>query len=89
MAAEKGSMECQLYRSAFSGELVFRVETTSGQPYEGVTPKHCATPDNAPSGAGVQGQVEVRVLSNGGNEARVSAPDGEILTVPADLVRQM
>jgi hypothetical protein len=81
-------MKCRLYPSAFSGELVFQVDTTSGKPYEGVAPKHCTKPEGAPSDAGVQGQVEVRVLENGGKEARVSAPDGEIITVPADLVSQ-
>ncbi len=86
MAAAKGNMKCRLYPSAFSGELVFQVKTTDGQPYEGVTPKHCAASNGALSDAGVQGQVEVRVLSNGGSEARVSAPDGEILTVSANLV---
>ena len=88
MAATRGSMDCHLYRSAFSGEVVFQVDTVGGTPYEGVAPKHCATPTDTPSVSGVQGQVEVRVLANAGKVARVSTPDGEILTVPAGVIHE-
>jgi hypothetical protein len=82
-------MECKLYPSAFSGEVVFQVNTNQGQSYEGVAPKHYVVNTSTQlTKAGVDGQVKVRVLKNGGNEARVSVPDGQILTVSADKVHE-
>ncbi len=89
MAALHAEMNCKLYPSAFSGEVIFQVSTTSGQNYEGVAPNHYAKPSSTPVKTGVDGQVKVRLLGNGGNEARVSVPDGEILTVPADTVHTL
>jgi|GEM_PF-1956672 hypothetical protein len=86
MAAVQGQMKCKLYPSAFSGEVVFQVTTTVGKDYEGVAPKHYVQPTAAPTEGGTDGCVKVRVLSNGGNEARVYVPDGQILTVSADKV---
>ena len=88
MATPRGQMECKLYTSAFSGEVVFQVDTTKGQRYEGVAPKHYVQPSTQATKAGVDGQVKVRVLSNGRNEARISVPDGQILTVSADKVHE-
>jgi hypothetical protein len=88
MAASSGQMKCKLYPSAFSGEVVFQVDTTIGQSFEGVAPNHYVSASNQPTKAGVDGQVKVRVLSNGGNEARVSVPDGQVLTVSADKVHE-
>ena len=89
MAVPHGQMECKLYKSAFSGEVVFQVDTKIGKSYEGVAPKHYVEHSTQPTNAGVDGQVKVRVLSNGGNEARVSVPDGQILTVLADKVHEI
>ncbi len=86
MAAAHGQMECKLYPSAFSGEVVFQINTMNMQSYEGVAPKHYITSTVKPTTAGVNGQIKVRVLRNGGSEARVSVPDGQILSVPADKV---
>ena len=88
MAATHGQMECKLYSSAFSGEVVFQVDTTNTQSYEGVAPKHYVKSRTQPTKEGVNGQVKVRVLCNGGNEARVSVPDGQILSVSADKVHE-
>ena len=88
MAAAHGQMKCKLYSSAFSGEVVFQVDTVNNQSYEGVAPKHYVTPSTQPTKGGVDGQVKVRVLKNGGNEARVSVPDGQILSVSADKVHE-
>lgn len=88
MAAAHGQMSCKLYPSAFSGEVVFQVDTTKGLPFEGVAPKHYVDPSTELSKDGIDGQVRVRVLKNGGNEARVSVPDGQILTVSADKVKE-
>lgn len=87
MAAQYGKMECKLYPSAFSGEVVFQVSTTTGQSYQGVAPKGYVHPSTKPPQKGVKGQVKVRILSNGGDEARISAPDGQVLTVSAKKVR--
>ncbi len=89
MSVPHGQMECKVYTSAFSGEVVFQVDTKIGQPYAGVAPKHYIEPGIEPTKDGVDGRVKVRVLSNGGDEARVSVPDGEILTVSADKVHEM
>lgn len=89
MAATHGQMECKLYPSAFSGEVVFQVDTTTEQNYEGIAPKHYVNPSTEPTETGIDGQIKVRVLSNGGNEARILAPDGEILTVSADKVSEI
>ena len=86
MAALHGQMKCKLYPSAFSGEIVFQVNTAHGDRYEGVAPKHYAGPRTRLTKKGISGHIKVRVLSNGGNEARVSVPDGQILTVSADEV---
>jgi len=88
MAAPHGQMECKLYPSAFSGEVVFQVDTTIGKSYEGVAPKHYVKPSTQLTKDGINGQVKVRVLGNGANEARVSVPDGQILTVSADKVHE-
>jgi len=80
-----------LYPSAFSGEVVFQVDTKIGQRYEryeGVAPKHYVDPSTQLKKEGIDGKVQVRVLKNGGNEARVSLPDGQILTVSADKVKE-
>ena len=89
MAAPHGQMKCKLYPSAFSGEVVFQVDTKIGDSYEGVAPKHYVASSTQPTKDGVIGQVKVRVLKNGGNEARVSVPDGQILSVSADKVHEI
>jgi hypothetical protein len=81
-------MKCKLFPSAFSGEVVFQVKTLAGESYEGVAPKHYAEPNTQPGKAGVDGQIQVRVLSNGGKKARVFAPDGQILDVSADRIHE-
>jgi hypothetical protein len=89
MAATRGQMECKLYPSAFSGEVIFQVNTTNKESYEGVAPKQYVKSSTQPTKEGVDGQVDVRVLANGGNEARVSVPDGQVLSVPADKVSEI
>ena len=86
MAAAFGQMDCKIYPSAFSGEVVFQVNTTIGESYEGVAPKHYVQPNTTLLKDGINGRVNVRILDNGGKEARVSVPDGQILTVSADKV---
>ncbi|HUT57352.1 MAG TPA: hypothetical protein VNA25_05705 [Phycisphaerae bacterium] len=87
MSAPKGNLQCALYPSAFSGEIVFKLQTAQGEAYEGVAPKHYANP-SAVMEAGTGGTVQVRVIGNGGNQARVAMPDGEVIDVPEQAVRQ-
>ena len=87
MAASFGHIDCKLYTSAFSGELVFQIDTTVDGSYEGVAPKHFVETPTPPTKDGVDGQVRVHVISNGGKEARVSMPDGQVLTVPGNKVK--
>lgn len=89
MSAAFGQIDCKLYPSAFSGELVFQIDTTVEGSYEGVAPKHYVKTQTQPTKDGVDGQVKVRVIRNGGNEARVSVPDGQVLTVSADKVHEI
>jgi hypothetical protein len=88
MAAAFGQIDCKLYSSAFSGEVVFQVDTTVEGSREGIAPKHYVQTSSIPTKDGVEGQVRVRVISNGGEEARVSMPDGQVLTVPANKVHE-
>ncbi len=83
----KGKMNCELYQSAFSGEVVFSVRTASGESYEGVAPKHYAEPAGGLTSEPTAGQVSVKVLKNGGGTARVIVPDGEAIEVPGDSVK--
>jgi len=88
MAVTHGRMECKLYTSAFSGEVVFQVNTLNGQSHEGIAPKHYVASSIKPTKDSVEGQVKVRVLKNEGNETRVYVPDGQILNVSADKVHE-
>ena len=36
MAATQGQLECKLFQSAFSGEVVFQIDTVDRHSYEGV-----------------------------------------------------
>lgn len=86
MAVTQGQLECKLYQSAFSGEVVFQIDTVDKESYEGVAPNHYAISTTRPTKDGVDGQIKVRVLQNEGSKARVFVPDGQILDVLADKV---
>ena len=88
MSAAFGQIDCKLYPSAFSGEVVFHVDTTAKGSYEGVAPKHYVETSIPSTKDGIDGQVRVRVITNGGEQARVSMPDGQVLVVPADKVHE-
>jgi len=87
MPATFGQIDCKLYPSAFSGEWVFQVAAIDGS-FEGVAPKHYVETPTPPTKDGVDGQVRVRVISNGGEEARISMPDGQVLTVRPEKVHE-
>lgn len=86
MGATRGRLACDLYAGAFSGEVVFHVETTERETYRGVAPKHYAHPHESLSREPVKGTLRVHVLENGSDRTVVAAPNGEVLEVPARAV---
>ena len=62
MAVIPGQMKCKVYPSAFSGEVVFQVETVDEQSFEGIAPKHYVISNTQPTKDGVDGQIKVRIL---------------------------
>ncbi len=87
-------MSCWISPSSFSGERVFRIDLADNTEYIGVAPvDYCRRQDrstvrsNEPAkGKRIKGFVEVRVLENGGHDAKVALPDGEVITVPIDRI---
>ena len=83
-------LTCQLSKSAFSGERVFRVILNDGSEYVGVSPVgYCVHTDRSPLKANepqtrMDGLVEGRVISNGGRIVKVAVPDGEVISVSLD-----
>lgn len=88
MGAPHGQMKCKIFPSAFSGEVVFQVNTINKQRYAGVAPKHFVQPNAKLPKDGIDGQIKVRVLGEDANAMRVYLPDGQVLTVSADKVRK-
>ncbi len=89
MAIPRGNMSCNLYQGAFSGEAVFEVKTIDGDSYQGIAPRHYVKPATELSKEPVPGVVAVRVVKNGGNEARVTMPDGETIDVHAGIINMV
>ena len=86
MATQFAEMACSLYKSAFSGEVVFAVAMFGGGVYEGISPKHYATIETELSTEPTPGFVKVRVIRNGGEKALVLMPDGEAIEIPVATV---
>ena len=87
MSMQPGSLTCQLYKGAFSKEVVFSFETAAKVNYEGIAPTHYASPtDNLQKEKPVDGKIKVQVITNGGDTALVAIPDGEAVRVPASSV---
>lgn len=86
--------ECRISSGSFSGECVFEIDRTDGQPYVGLAPRRdCRNKDgqklrpNEPEGdKKIDGKVAARVVSNGGNDAIIAIPDGEAIKVPVALL---
>jgi len=86
MAACIGQISCNLSVGPFSGEVVFYIQTDAG-PYSGLAPKHYASSSKPLLRTPIPGKLRVKILRNGGGQAVVQVPDGEALTVSADLVK--
>jgi hypothetical protein len=86
---------CQLSRSAFSGERVFRITCSDGSEHVGVAPTHyCYTtdctsvgPDTPPKGKRIEGFVKGVSVENGGDEMAVALPDGNTIRVNRDQLK--
>ena len=87
-------LACKISPSSFSGERVFRISLARDEEYIGVAPVgYCRRHDQATvgpnepaKGTRINGFVESRLLDNGGGEAKVALPDGEVITVPVDRI---
>jgi hypothetical protein len=87
---------CQLSQGAFSGELVFTIETTDSGRYVGLAPRRDCRKENGDSirenelahDAEIREKLATRLIANGGAVARVALPDGEAVKVPLGLVSE-
>ena len=88
---------CRITLSAFSGERIFRVFKTEGGEYIGAAPVHYFYSSDGESleerilpleNKTVQGFIQALLIENGGNEASVVFPGGEMVTVNVDQVRR-
>ena len=83
-------VRCRISRSSFSGERVFRVAKSDGNEHIGVAPVHYfLTQNNEPlgervppkKGDQVPGWIQALLIENGGDEASVVFPGGEMARV--------
>ncbi len=89
-------VECTLARSAFSGERVFEISSSSHDQYIGVAPltscydetKHQLSAAQPSESSTIGGFVSARMVRNGGGEAVVLVPDGEMIKVPEGSVAE-
>jgi hypothetical protein len=85
--AEKASVQCDLYASAFPSEAVFAFKTISNEKYEGVAPMHYVQPTQGLSQEPIHGVVRVRLIRNGGKSSLIATPDGEVMEVSSSIVQ--
>ena len=83
-----GQMDCKIYPSAFSGEVVVQVNADEGN-YEGIAPKHYVNSTTNLKKNGITGKVKIFIISNDGNKARVRMPDEYILTVSSNNIQEI
>lgn len=87
-------IKCTLARSAFSGERVFEISRPLRDQYIGVAPltscydetKHQLSAAQPGESSRIDGFVSARMVRNGGEEAVVLIPDGEMIKVPVGSV---
>jgi hypothetical protein len=82
---------CSIEAGAFSGERVIRLNLVdSGQGFTGIVPFHyCRQSEDtrlganqpAPGAASIDGFVEAFLVSNGGEQATVELPSGDVVRV--------
>jgi len=89
MVLPQGYVECAVHFSAFSGEVVFAIQTVEGEVYEGVTSKYYVKYERFVTTHGVYGQVRVSILKFEGDRVRVRVPDSGIIDVSVGKVRKI
>src|SRR5438309_10769305 len=81
---------CSIESGAFSGERVIRLKLDdSGQEFAGIVPRHyCRAeesiklgPDLPEPGSKIDGFVEAFLVGNGGEQATVELPSGDVVRV--------
>lgn len=87
---------CAIEAGAFSGERVIRLKLAdSGQEFTGIVPFHyCRQSEDtklganqpAPGSAPIEGFVEAFLISNGGEQATVELPGGDVVRVDVQEV---
>jgi hypothetical protein len=90
------TVDCQISRSAFSDERVFRITLTDGSEHVGAASanyfrKNDGSPlaeDEPPANRRVKGKVAARVVSSSGDIVCVSLPDGEVVNVSSNQLGQ-
>ena len=94
---ETALLLCRISQGGFSGERVIRVQQLDGSEYATAVPTgYCRTmggdrldPDVPSFDQEIEGKVEVLLLSNGGNAAKVELPDGSVVTAIASKVLKL
>jgi hypothetical protein len=90
------SVACQISRSAFSDERVFRLPLADGSEHVGAASLiYCYKSDGTPLGAAepgpdrtIEGTVAARTISETPGRVVVSFPDGEVVEVRSKQVSQ-
>jgi hypothetical protein len=88
-------LACRVSPGGFSGERVFRIPLADGAIHIGTAPvEYCFSESREPIGKGepkpgqaINGYVEGRIIANGGANAEVEMPDGEIVVVNMTTIR--
>jgi hypothetical protein len=97
MIAKNILIVCQISTGVFSGERMFEVQLADGsQTYSGIAPLHYfrkedggeLTASDPPGNNTIKGTLTARLVRNGGKTALVAIPDGEAITVPADIIHE-
>jgi hypothetical protein len=90
-------VRCQIMRSVFSGERIFNVSTADGGTYVGAAPVHylfsfggdeAGDSIPAPGENTADGWIEALLIANGGDEASVVFPGGEMARVKKSQIRR-
>jgi hypothetical protein len=89
---------CQISRSSFSGERIFRVVCSDGTDYIGAAPvRYFRTLDDEPIGLDVpatkvdqvDGWMTALLIENGDDEASVAFPGDELVRVKLDQIQPL
>ena len=87
--------DCQISRSAFSDERVFRITLDGSEHVGAASANYCRKNDGSPlagdeppANRRIKGKVAARVVSSSGDILCVSLPDGEVVNVNSNQLGQ-